>query len=293
MFVTGCSGGGVLTAWTVGKTDRFAAASANCPVIDWISFVGTTDGATWYYNFEKLPWEDPSEHLRRSPLTYVGNVKTPTMLMTGVQDLRTPMPQTEQFYSALKLLKVPTAMVRFNNECSTAPRPRRRTSCARSSYLRRSPTGSTGTSGRPTARRSSSRPRSEHVAGTHRCFRGQHLGEIGRWRREGSVSRHVARVGDPEAKLRARVGSHEVSRRSAADFELSPQRGGGGLGVAADHDMPLVLHRQLYAGVVETPGTRRAVVVGPGSETPVRREAVERPAGRIAGFHVHAAILIG
>jgi dipeptidyl aminopeptidase/acylaminoacyl peptidase len=116
MFVTGCSGGGVLTAWVVGKTDRFAAASSNCPVIDWVSFVGTTDGASWYYNFEKLPWEDPSEHIRRSPLTYVGNVKTPTMLMTGVQDLRTPMPQTEQFYSALKLRKVPTAMVRFNEE---------------------------------------------------------------------------------------------------------------------------------------------------------------------------------
>jgi dipeptidyl aminopeptidase/acylaminoacyl peptidase len=116
MFVTGCSGGGVLTAWIVGKTDRFAAASANCPVVDWLSFVGTTDGASWYFNFEKLPWEDPSEHLRRSPLTYVGNVKTPTMLMTGVNDLRTPMPQTEQFYSALKLLKVPTAMLRFNNE---------------------------------------------------------------------------------------------------------------------------------------------------------------------------------
>jgi dipeptidyl aminopeptidase/acylaminoacyl peptidase len=116
MFATGCSGGGVLTSWIVGKTDRFAAASADCPVIDWVSFVGTTDGPSWYQNFEKLPWVDPSEHLRRSPLTYVGNVKTPTMLMTGVQDLRTPMPQTEQFYSALKLLKVPTAMVRFNSE---------------------------------------------------------------------------------------------------------------------------------------------------------------------------------
>jgi dipeptidyl aminopeptidase/acylaminoacyl peptidase len=116
MFVTGCSGGGVLTAWIVGKTDRFAAASANCPVVDWYSFVGTTDGPTWYRNFEKLPWEDPSEHLRRSPLTYIGNVKTPTMLMTGVLDLRTPMPQTEQFYSALALRKVPTAMIRFNDE---------------------------------------------------------------------------------------------------------------------------------------------------------------------------------
>jgi dipeptidyl aminopeptidase/acylaminoacyl peptidase len=116
LFVTGCSGGGVLTAWTVGHTDRFAAASANCPVTDWLSFVGTTDGASWYYNFAKLPWEDPTEHIKRSPLTYVGNVKTPTLLMTGVNDLRTPMPQTEQFYSALKLRKVPAAMIRFNEE---------------------------------------------------------------------------------------------------------------------------------------------------------------------------------
>jgi dipeptidyl aminopeptidase/acylaminoacyl peptidase len=116
MFVYGCSGGGVLTAWIVGHTNRFAAASSNCPVINWVSFVGTTDGAGWYYNFEKLPWEDPAEHLRRSPLMYVGNVTTPTMLMTGVNDLRTPMEQTEQFYRALKLRKIPTAMIRFNEE---------------------------------------------------------------------------------------------------------------------------------------------------------------------------------
>ncbi|HUF27216.1 MAG TPA: S9 family peptidase [Gemmatimonadaceae bacterium] len=116
LFVYGCSGGGVLTAWIVGHTDRFAAASSNCPVINWLSFVGTTDGASWYHNFEKLPWEDPSEHLRRSPLMYVGNVRTPTMLMTGVNDLRTPMAQTEEFYQALKLRRVPTAMIRFNDE---------------------------------------------------------------------------------------------------------------------------------------------------------------------------------
>ena len=116
MFVYGCSGGGVLTSWVVGQTDRFAAASANCPVTNWLSFVGTTDGATWYYNFDHLPWENPSEHLRRSPLMYVGNVSTPTMLMTGVHDLRTPISQTEEYYQALKLRKVPTAMVRFNDE---------------------------------------------------------------------------------------------------------------------------------------------------------------------------------
>jgi dipeptidyl aminopeptidase/acylaminoacyl peptidase len=117
LFVYGCSGGGVLTAWIVGHTDRFAAASSNCPVIDWLSFTGTTDGPPyWYHNFRKLPWEDPSEHLQRSPLMYVGNVKTPTMLMTGELDLRTPIPQTEEFYEALKFRKVPTAMVRFNEE---------------------------------------------------------------------------------------------------------------------------------------------------------------------------------
>jgi dipeptidyl aminopeptidase/acylaminoacyl peptidase len=116
LFVTGGSGGGVLTAWIVGHTDRFAAAVSMKPVINWYSFVGTTDGADWYYNFKKLPWEDSSEHIRRSPITYVGNVKTPTMLLTGDLDLRTPMEQTEQYYRALKLRKVPTAMIRLNDE---------------------------------------------------------------------------------------------------------------------------------------------------------------------------------
>jgi dipeptidyl aminopeptidase/acylaminoacyl peptidase len=116
LFVYGCSGGGVLTAWTVGHTDRFTAAASLCPVINWMSFVGETDGAGWYENFEKPFWEDPSEYLRRSPIMYVGNVKTPTMLMTGVLDLRTPMPQSEEFYRALKMRGVPTAMIRMNNE---------------------------------------------------------------------------------------------------------------------------------------------------------------------------------
>jgi dipeptidyl aminopeptidase/acylaminoacyl peptidase len=116
LFVTGGSGGGVLTAWIVGHTDRFAAAVSMKPVINWYSFVGTTDGADWYYNFKKLPWEDPAEHLQRSPITYVGNVKTPTMLLTGELDMRTPMEQTEQYYRALKMRKVPTAMVRLADE---------------------------------------------------------------------------------------------------------------------------------------------------------------------------------
>ena len=117
LFVYGCSGGGVLTSWTVGHTDRFAAASANCPVINWVSFPGTTDISLWsYHRFDKMPWEDPMKLLKHSPLMYVDKVKTPTMLMTGVKDMRTPISQTEEFYAALKMLKVPTAMLRFNNE---------------------------------------------------------------------------------------------------------------------------------------------------------------------------------
>jgi dipeptidyl aminopeptidase/acylaminoacyl peptidase len=116
LFVTGGSGGGVLTTWIVGHTDRFAAAVAMKPVVNWYSFVGTTDSADWYYNFKKLPWEDPEEHLRRSPITYVGNVKTPTMILLGDIDLRTPPEQTEQYYRALKMRKIPTAMVRLADE---------------------------------------------------------------------------------------------------------------------------------------------------------------------------------
>jgi dipeptidyl aminopeptidase/acylaminoacyl peptidase len=116
LFVYGGSGGGVLTCWIVGMTDRFRAAVSMFPVTNWISFVGTTDGPSWYENFAKLPWEDISEHWQRSPLRLVGNVKTPTMLLTGELDLRTPMAQTEEYYQALKLRKVDTVMVRIPDE---------------------------------------------------------------------------------------------------------------------------------------------------------------------------------
>jgi dipeptidyl aminopeptidase/acylaminoacyl peptidase len=115
LFVTGGSGGGVLTAWIVGKTDRFRAAVSAKPVINWASFVLTSDGTNFFtrYWFAAPPWEKPEEYLRRSPLQYVGNVKTPTMLLTGEQDFRTPISEAEQFFTALKLRKVDTALVRF------------------------------------------------------------------------------------------------------------------------------------------------------------------------------------
>ena len=125
MFVGGCSGGGVLSSWVIGHTDRFAAAAVRCPVIDWLSFAGETDIPLFTYNFFEKPfWEDPMPWLKQSSLMYVGNVKTPTMLMTGVLDQRTPMPQTEEYYSALKMRGVPAVLLRFENEWhGTSSRP--------------------------------------------------------------------------------------------------------------------------------------------------------------------------
>jgi dipeptidyl aminopeptidase/acylaminoacyl peptidase len=124
LFVCGGSGGGVLTAWIVGHTNRFRAAVSMRPVIDWHSFVGNTDGINWYRQFKKYPWEDPMEYAVRSPLHYVANVRTPTMLMTGEADLRTPITQTEEFYRALKLLRqADTLMVRMPDEFHGWRRP--------------------------------------------------------------------------------------------------------------------------------------------------------------------------
>lgn len=123
LFVCGGSGGGVLTAWIVGHTDRFRAAVSMRPVINWHSFVGTTDGPSWYDQFQKMPWEDPMEYAVRSPLHYAGNVKTPTMVMTGEADLRTPMSQSEEFYRALKIQKKDTLLVRMPDEFHGWRRP--------------------------------------------------------------------------------------------------------------------------------------------------------------------------
>jgi dipeptidyl aminopeptidase/acylaminoacyl peptidase len=117
LFVTGGSGGGVLTAWIVGHTDRFRAAVVVKPVINWTSFVLTADLTNYFYRywFNGFPWDDVQSYWKRSPLAFVGNVHTPTMLMTGEVDYRTPSSEAEQFYQALKLRKIDTALVRVPN----------------------------------------------------------------------------------------------------------------------------------------------------------------------------------
>lgn len=115
LFVTGGSGGGVLTSWIVGKTHRFNAAVVAKPVINWYSFVLYADNISFFYKywFPGLPWDNLEQYMKRSPISYVGNVKTPTMLLTGEEDFRTPMAESEQFYAGLKLNQVESMLVRI------------------------------------------------------------------------------------------------------------------------------------------------------------------------------------
>ncbi|HPV76589.1 MAG TPA: S9 family peptidase, partial [Gemmatimonadaceae bacterium] len=105
LFVTGGSGGGVLTAWMIGHTDRFRAALAFYPVINWESFSLTADMAPSSVNnwFPGMPWDHKDNYDKRSLLSVVKNVKTPTLIMTGEEDFRTPMSESEQYYKALKM----------------------------------------------------------------------------------------------------------------------------------------------------------------------------------------------
>ena len=118
LYVVGGSGGGVLTAWLVGRTDRFRAAVSWYPVINWYSFVLTADMAAYGVNywFPGFPWDHVEHYESRSLLSVVENVTTPTRIVTGEEDWRTPMSESEQYFKALKLLGVETSLVRFPGE---------------------------------------------------------------------------------------------------------------------------------------------------------------------------------
>ncbi|UOB16552.1 S9 family peptidase [Abyssalbus ytuae] len=117
LFVTGGSGGGVLSAWIVGKTNRFKAAVVAKPVINFYSFALYADFPSYFYKywFADYPWNDFENYYKRSPISLAGNVTTPTMILTGEDDYRTPIAESEQFYTALKLRKVDAALVRIPN----------------------------------------------------------------------------------------------------------------------------------------------------------------------------------
>jgi len=117
LYVSGCSGGGILTSWVITHTTRFAGAAVRCPITNWVSMAGGSDVPLFSHSFFAKPfWEDPTAWIEKSPVFKAGKVTTPTVFMTGVNDLRTPMSQTDEFYAALKLRGVPTSMLRFEEE---------------------------------------------------------------------------------------------------------------------------------------------------------------------------------
>ena len=128
LFIAGGSAGGIATAYAVGLTDRFNAAVAAKPVINWLSKPLTADSMVGqiYHQFPGPPWEHLEHYWKRSPLSLMGNVTTPTMLLTGEDDRRTPISETEQFYQALRLRGVDSAMIRLpDTSHGIASRPSR------------------------------------------------------------------------------------------------------------------------------------------------------------------------
>lgn len=115
LFVTGGSAGGILTAWIVGKTNRFRAAVSQKPVVNWISKTLTADNWYGYFHtrYEGLPWDNLEGYWKFSPLSLVGNVETPTLIVTGEADLRTPLSESYQLFHALKLRGIDTGVVRL------------------------------------------------------------------------------------------------------------------------------------------------------------------------------------
>lgn len=102
--VCGTSGGGNLSCWIVGQTDRFKAAIPQNPVTNWRSFYGTSDIGI-YFGVEQMgghPHEIPEVYDRCSPISYAHNCKTPTLLVQSELDWRCPAEQSEQFYTVLK-----------------------------------------------------------------------------------------------------------------------------------------------------------------------------------------------
>ncbi|MBL4888313.1 MAG: S9 family peptidase [Flavobacteriaceae bacterium] len=113
LYVTGGSAGGIMTAWIIGKNSRFEAAVVAKPVMNWISKTLVADNYFGYANsrYPGQPWENFETYWKFSPLSLVGNIETPTMVMVGMNELRTPPSEAKQLYHALKLRKIETLLV--------------------------------------------------------------------------------------------------------------------------------------------------------------------------------------
>jgi len=113
LYVTGGSAGGIMTAWIVGKNNRFRAAAVIKPIMNWMSKTLTADNYYGYanYRYQGQPWENVEGYMKFSPISLIGNVETPTLVMVGTADMRTPISEAKQMYNALKIRGIDTALV--------------------------------------------------------------------------------------------------------------------------------------------------------------------------------------
>jgi len=113
LYITGGSAGGIMTAWAIGKSDRFRAAAVVKPVMNWVSKTLTADNYYGYanYRYAGQPWENIEGYMKFSPVSLVGNIETPTLVMVGTADMRTPISEAKQLYNALKIRGIDTALV--------------------------------------------------------------------------------------------------------------------------------------------------------------------------------------
>lgn len=113
LYITGGSAGGIMTAWAIGKTNRFRAAAVVKPVMNWVSKTLTADNYYGYanYRYPGQPWENIEGYMKFSPISLVGNIETPTLVMVGTADMRTPISESKQLYNALKIRGIDTALV--------------------------------------------------------------------------------------------------------------------------------------------------------------------------------------
>jgi dipeptidyl aminopeptidase/acylaminoacyl peptidase len=115
--IGGWSYGGYMTMWAVTQTDRFRAAVAGAGIANWQSYYGQNGIDQWLIPyFGASVYDDPAIYARSSPINFIKRVKTPTLLLVGERDLECPLPQSQEFFHALKTLKVPTKLVVYPGE---------------------------------------------------------------------------------------------------------------------------------------------------------------------------------
>ncbi len=124
LAVMGGSYGGFMTLWAVTQTRRFRAAVADAPISNWQSYWGQNGIEQWMLPyFGATVYDDPAVYARSSPIHFVKNVATPTLLLVGEGDIECPPPQSHEFWRALRRLGVPSELVVYPDEGHGFVRP--------------------------------------------------------------------------------------------------------------------------------------------------------------------------